>query len=268
MSLGPRELAELRLARELLENPSLAARLTDLLGRPLERSARLLPASVLDRLHAVVERSLGRALDVALHTMADRPRVVASPGLHKLAGAATGAVGGMFGLAGLAVELPVTTVIMLRSIGDVARGEGHSLADPAVRLSCLEVFALGGPSRADDAAETGYFAVRAALSKLVTDAAQHVASRGVARAGGPALVRLIESIAARFGVVVQEKVAFELVPAIGAAGGALINAVFIGHFQSMARGHFIVKRLEERHGQETVRRAWAEYGPRPEVARR
>jgi len=43
---------------------------------------------------------------------------------------------------------------------------------------------------------------------------------------------------------------------IGAAGGALINTLFIGHYQDMARGHFIVRRLEKIHGAEPVRLAY------------
>ena len=41
-----------------------------------------------------------------------------------------------------------------------------------------------------------------------------------------------------------------------AAGGALINAIFVQHFQDMARGHFTVRRLERIYGTEAVRRAY------------
>jgi hypothetical protein len=46
------------------------------------------------------------------------------------------------------------------------------------------------------------------------------------------------------------------VPIVGAAGGATVNVLFMGHFQDMARGHFIVRRLEARHGTEVVRAAY------------
>ena len=45
-------------------------------------------------------------------------------------------------------------------------------------------------------------------------------------------------------------------PVVGAAGGAVINVLFMDHFQDMARGHFIVKRLEAKYGSEIVRRAY------------
>jgi hypothetical protein len=52
---------------------------------------------------------------------------------------------------------------------------------------------------------------------------------------------------------VSEKTAAQAIPAIGAAGGALINALFIDHFQDMARGHFIVRRLERKYGKEIIK---------------
>src|SRR5205807_9646629 len=59
-----------------------------------------------------------------------------------------------------------------------------------------------------------------------------------------------------FGVNVSEKVAAQAVPVIGAAGGVVINVLFIDHFQEMARGHFIVRRLERTYDPQLVR---AEY---------
>jgi hypothetical protein len=47
-----------------------------------------------------------------------------------------------------------------------------------------------------------------------------------------------------------------MVPILGAAGGAMINTVFIGHYQDMARGHFAVRALERRYGPEAVRLAY------------
>jgi len=51
---------------------------------------------------------------------------------------------------------------------------------------------------------------------------------------------------------VSEKAAAQAVPAIGAAGGAIINTLFIDHFQDMARGHFVVRRLERKYGTKIV----------------
>jgi hypothetical protein len=145
---------------------------------------------------------------------------------------------------------------MLRSIADIARNEGERIRLPEVRLACLEVFALGGRTRSDDAAEVGYFAVRAALARAVSEAAQYIAERGLVQEGAPVIVRFLTQVASRFGVAVSEKAVAQAVPILGAAGGAVINLLFIDHFQDMARGHFIVRRLERTYGAELVRAAY------------
>ena len=108
---------------------------------------------------------------------------------------------GLSGLAALPLELPISTTIMLRSIADVARSEGEDLDQPESKLACLEVFALGGSSPADDSVETGYYAVRSALATTLADAAQHISQRGLSTEGAPALIRFLAEIASRFGIV-------------------------------------------------------------------
>jgi hypothetical protein len=63
-------------------------------------------------------------------------------------------------------------------------------------------------------------------------------------------------VASRFGVTVSEKLAAQAVPMVGAVGGALINSVFIDHFQDIAWGHFTIRRLERRYGPELIQRAY------------
>lgn len=261
MTLEERELVELRRARQLLEQGSLAVRLAELVGKPVEKGLTLLPAEARRRIRALTETALQKALGTALATLTPRARKPASERLHGVATIAAGAMGGLFGLGGLAVELPVTTVLMFRSIADIARSEGHDLAAPETRLACLEVFALGGSSARDDAGETAYYAVRTGLAKALSDAAQHLAKKGLTREGAPALVRAVSAIAARFGIVVEEKLALSAVPLLGALSGSLINAAFTHHFQARARGHFVVKRLEAVHGAGPVRRAYEGLGP-------
>ena len=82
----------------------------------------------------------------------------------------------------------------------------------------------------------------------VGESARFLASQGLGGQSAPTVVRLVTQIAARFGVVVSEKAAAQAAPILGAIGGAAVNAAFAAHFQSLARGHFIVRRLERRHG--------------------
>lgn len=252
MEFHENDLNDLKKAKMLLETPGVAAKITNLIGTPIEKGFKLLPADWRVKVGDITQTALSRAAHAAVLTLKDIPGEEASTLVHKLAVAATGGIGGFFGLPALAVELPVSTTIMLRSIADIARSEAEDIFSAESKLACIEVFAFGGPGRDDDASESGYFAVRAALAQSITKAAEHIAEKGLAEKGAPALVRLIIQIAERFSLQVSEKAAAQAIPVVGAAGGAVINAVFIDHFQDMGRGHFIVRRLERKYGSKIV----------------
>ena len=254
MPLSSAEIEDLRRAKVLLENPGLAAKISNFVGAPIEKGFALLPKKWNAVVNDATRKSIETALHVALWTMDHNRAESPSNWWHKLAVGTTGAAGGVFGLPALAIELPVSTTIMLRSIADIARSQGENLKLPEARLQCVQVLALGGGSNSDDGSDTGYFAARAAMAKAVSDAVQHLAKNGLSHQGAPAIVRLIALIASRFSIVVSEKAAAQAVPVLGAFGGAVINTLFIDHFQDMGKGHFIVRRLERAHGAEEVRR--------------
>jgi hypothetical protein len=255
MAMSPEDLTDLKYAKSLLENPGFAARIINLIGKPIEKGFELLPEKWSTVVNKAARVSLKKALTVVVTTLGTSEGR-SSDIMHKILVSVSGAGGGAFGLPALAIELPISTTIMLRSIADIARSEGEDLNDPHVKIECIQVFALGGSSKNDDASETGYFAVRTALARTVSDAAQHIATKGLTRESAPVLLRLISRVSSRFGVVVSEKVAAQAIPLIGAAGGALINSLFINHFQDVARGHFIIRRLEKRYGENEVRKQY------------
>jgi hypothetical protein len=254
--LSPDDLASLRDAYRRLEHETFAARLSAMVGRQIELAGSLLPARARSLTERATQTALKTALRLALRSLAPAPRP-ASLRLHKSLAAASGAAGGAFGLAALPLELPVSTVLILRAIADVARAEGEEPGEPATALACMEVFALGARRDSDDGIESSYFAARGLLAKCVSEAARYVAQRGLVEETAPALVRLISQIAARFGIAVTQKIAAQAVPVIGAVGGAAVNLAFVDHFQSLARGHFAVRRLERIHGAELVRSEYA-----------
>lgn len=260
--------AELGAAREVLENPGLAIRLADAAGLPVEALLQRLPAGAQSLVGKATHAALLRTLQVALLTLDRRRPVEARDWLHRGLVVASGAAGGAAGLAGLAVELPLSLTVMLRSIADHARAQGEDLSLVASRLECLTVLAYGSRGTADHAAESAYLATRATLARTVNQAAEWVAVHGLSgaagRKGAPALARLVAAVAERLGVSVADKAAAQLVPVAGALGGAAVNALFIGHYQAMARAHFTVRRLERFHGAAAVRDAYldGDSGPR------
>ena len=252
MSLSKEDRAELEAAKRLLENPGFAAKVTNLLGYPIEKALDALPNGVTEKLGDATKAALTVAANAALFTLEDAPDEAASNLLHKFGVAASGGVGGFFGVPGLLVELPVSTTLMLRSVADIARSQGESTSAPDTRAACIQVFAMGGPHESDDASESGYYTVRVALAREVTAASEFLVEKAVTQESAPAVVRFITVVAERFGIQVTEKTAAQFVPIVGAAGGALINLAFIDHFQSMARGHFTIRRLERKHDKDTV----------------
>ncbi|WP_172152570.1 MULTISPECIES: EcsC family protein [Pseudomonas] len=258
MQIPENHIAELKESKILLEKTSFIIKATDLIGTPIEKGIECLPDGWQEKIAKATNSSLSKSLEWATNTM-DSESADSYPKLHMATVAATGAIGGAFGLSAIAIELPISTTVMLRSIADIARANGEKITDAEVRLQCLSVFSLGGNSKSDDAAESGYYAVRASLASLVTEAASHLAGKQAGEAIAekiPALLSFIAKIAARFNIQVSEKAMAQLVPIIGAAGGAIINTLFIDHFQGISRGHFTVRRLERIYGEETVRKAY------------
>lgn len=139
MVMNSEDFKRLQGVRDLLENPGLAAKLTNVIGMPFEKAFDYLPAKWSDAIQTVTQKSLRHALDVAIKTISHSDRKSSNDILHKI---------------------------------------------------------------------------------LVVASA---------------------------------------VPVIGAAGGALINSIFMDHFQNMARGHFIMRNLEKIYGTEEVSRVYHQF---------
>jgi hypothetical protein len=254
-ALSDEDREALRQAVLALEGSSYVARLSALVGRPIEMLGQTLPQVASRMISKATQAALTRALRYALQTIPKEGRDPETR-VHKALAVVSGAMGGALGVSAVLVELPISTTIMLRSIARIAQSEGEDLQDPETALACLQVFALGGHTGSDNLHEAGYFAVRAAMAKSVTRAVQQAAGRGIVDESASAIVRLLAQIGPRFGVVVSQKVAAQAVPVLGAIGGAAVNAAFVDHFQTLARGHFTVRRLERIYGKGTIRRAY------------
>ena len=142
MQISTQHLEELRYAKHVLETPSLAAKLTDRLGTPIEKGFSLLPEKWSETIREALHSSLYKSLEVAVNSLGRETSGPAQERFHKLAIITAGATGGAFGLPGLLVELPFSTTIIFRSIADIARSQGEDIDSIEARLACLEVFAL------------------------------------------------------------------------------------------------------------------------------
>jgi EcsC protein family len=245
------DLASLRFAVAALEKTSFAHRLAGMAGRQMGFAGKMIP----ERLQTLASDAATRALRVALKVAISSLDGVGgvTDAQHRRLAMASGMIGGAAGIAGLPLELPVSTTIMLRAIADIARREGEDLRAPETALACLQVFALGGHAEDGNILEGGYLALRGVFAKTVSDATRYIVQTGALTESAPVMVKLIGQIASRFGVVVSQKTAAQAAPLLGAISGAAINVAFTEHFQSLARGHFTVRRLERAYGPALVR---------------
>lgn len=254
------DLDALKKAAKQLESTNLATKISQFVGVPIEKTLVALPGHWSTLVTRITKIALSKALDSALFTLKAEHRSTSSNNIHKLLAGFSGALGGSFGIATLAVELPVSATVMLRSIADIARSEGEQLDQMDTKIACLEVFALsGGPSATvTETVDTSYYAVRSFLTKSLGDTTKHLVAKGLAKEGAPALVKLVNAVASRFSIPVSEKIVAQSIPAIGAIGGASINLLFIDHFQEMARAHFTIRRLERAYGKDKIKLMYAD----------
>jgi hypothetical protein len=280
--MKPEEIKFVQDAVRFFEVPGTFTRVLSGLGSGVESALSKLPEGVKTSALKASRKAIETSLTLAVKTIApaaekpeifsivdvsDRNRV--SRNSHTMAAAFSGGVGGVFGPLALAIELPVSTSLIMRSIASTANDYGFDLKDPAVLMECLFVFAIGGPSKADDGMDSSYISSRVAMASLLRNAASAMMELpakqlllSVENKTAPAVVRVVSAISEAFGVRVSQKFVAQLAPVIGVVGGAGINLAFANFFGQAAEYHFGIKRLEAIYGSGLVQ---AQY--RSEVAR-
>ena len=163
--LDQKDWEDLQKAKQLLEKKSLAMKLEQVVGKPIELVVKNLPFVLQNIIKDVSKASIEKATHLVLYTMKKESREKkASIKLHRFLVTASGCVGGFFGGLGMVFEIPISTCLMIRSIADIARSEGEDLTTPETRLACVEVLAFGGIGGSQDCSDVQeYFAIRKAF---------------------------------------------------------------------------------------------------------
>ncbi|MFC4095943.1 EcsC family protein [Euzebyella saccharophila] len=241
------------LAKQNMEQIGWAMQGLNQLGNVIEKRLDLLPAKQQQWLQKISYKVLYSVVKSNLLSMKNnKERKVPLNTLYKAMVTSSGAIGGAFGATAFAVDLGLTTKLMMRSILDIARSEGENIEELDTQLACLQVFALGGKTKHDDNLDTGYFATRIALNAAVKGSSSTLIEGFLVGASSP-ILKLISIIASRFSIQVSEKFVAQAIPVVGAVGGAGINLAFIQHFQNMAQAHFSIRRLERKYGEALVK---------------
>lgn len=255
MSLTTNEMNELIWAKRRLEQSHLAHRLARGIANRTRFISRHIPQEWKQTAALRSHEALLHGLTWVSGTLKAGSNVRQSR-CHLAGACAAGFAGGLLGAPALLVELPATTLIMLRSVANIASVHGEDMRSMESRLQCLQVFALGGGEDQHGQSDTSYYAIRANMAPLAKAAAQRLADR-LGNVGGDSVVAcFIERIAARFQIQVSERAGAAVAPVIGAVTGAGVNGLFTHQMQTLGEAHFTVRRLERRHGADVVQAAY------------
>lgn len=216
-----------RLARRYHDAGGLGMDILSTVGGKAEGLLNRLPGFVRHRLDDVVLAGLNRAFGAAARSR----QVVRDRGtlFNRLAPAVSGAVGGLAGLPGALIELPLTITMLLRAILEIAEEHGLDPDSEEVRLEALRIFAAAGPMAEDDGTDMGLLAAKLSVT-------------------GQTLQGLIARVAPRLSAAMGQKLAAQATPVLGAVAGASINYTFARYYQEIARVNFGVLRLARETG--------------------
>lgn len=216
-----------RLARDYVAAGGLGMEILATVGGGAEVALRRLPHVVRTRLDRITLTALERAMGAASASRG----VVRDRGdwFNRLASTASGALGGVAGLGGAMLELPVTVTMLMRAIMAIAAEHGFDPDSDETRLEALRVFASAGPLAEDDGTDLGLLAAKLSIT-------------------GQSLHSLMARVAPRLATALGQKLAAQAVPLLGAVAGASINYTFVRYYQQIARVHFGMLRLRDESG--------------------
>jgi hypothetical protein len=271
-------------AAKFFRDPGLVAKGLAWAGKPVESLQNRLPEKAKSTIAVVTEKAIKKALIAAVKTIPksaeaeNRERAsIKSSRLHRAMTTVTGAAGGLIGLPALAIELPVTTILILRAISDQARLFGHDLSDLETRLECLMVFTMGVPEATGEINQekptASYFATRASFVSVMRRAAATAGAFSakellstVEKGSTPILTKLVGAVAEKFQVRVSQKFLAEGIPIVGAIGGGALNYAFTDFFVTTARYHCGIRALEKKYGDQIVQDYFGVACAAPEIS--
>lgn len=160
----------------------------------------------------------------------------------------------------IAADVSVSMTLLSHHASAVAASYGYSPKDSSNRVHILA--AMAPPSESPDegylaAKLTAVHSIREAGSYLSKSGSVLMSSRALEKEA-PHLVKLLRFAAKRLGIVLTQKELGLLVPLAGAAINGGLNLAFLRVGHVSAKDYFRLHYLEERYGEEKVRRRMGE----------
>lgn len=151
--------------------------------------------------------------------------------------AAEGGVTGASGLVGVAVDVPTLMTLALRTIYQTALCYGFELKGEEGRQVALSVFSIASANslKEKEAALVSLVTIKQMLQQQTWVQIQQMAFNTM---GKEALVVAIKDLATQLGINLTKRKALAIVPIVGAAIGAAVNASFIKDVGWAARRTF------------------------------
>ena len=216
-----------RLARRYLNAGGIGMDVLNMIGIKAEFLLDRLPTSVRTRMDRITLAALNRAFDAA--SLSRGLLTERGDWFNRMLSTTSGAVGGMAGIAGAALEMPLTITLLLRAIMDIAAEHGIDPDSDIARREALTVFAAAGPLNSDEGADLAFLAARMSIT-------------------GQTVQGLIARVAPKLSASLTQKLAAQAVPVLGAVAGGAINYSFTRYYQEIARVNFGLLRMSRESG--------------------
>ena len=222
---APSKAAMSDLARRHKNAEGIAVKLFSAVGDGADSLYGALPKPLRGAVESMMARVLRTGLSLAHRSRNGR---IGDPGegANNAVSGALGALGGMGGLPTALLEMPVTTLLVMRAVQSISVQYGFDPADEETRKHCLQILAAAGPLSDDDGVDLGFVTTRVTLT-------------------GTTLNAMISRLAPRIAAVFSQRLAARAVPVLGAAAGATINYSFTRYYQEMAHIYFGLRRMAE-----------------------
>lgn len=190
MELNDADLLDLKKAKQLLEKGGVAVSMGNWGWRAAERISGWVPPAWRKMLLFSTILAIEKSWEFSVGMMSDPDEPSDSEFKHKIYATLSGAIGGV-AIPTLLAELPATTVIMFRSIADMARAAGENFHEMETRVACLQVFALGGEFPGRDAADSSYYRTRDLLERPMVESSKYIVQKGALGMDVPFLAQLM-----------------------------------------------------------------------------